>query len=199
MKKGSCECPQQAEAKTLHAGRVDENGVNRPDGSHAKGFSLAASTERDQFKEYLENNCLKLTSQRERILAVFLRQPGPVSAEDLLAAAGGAANGISLSTLYRALGHLQCAGLARRIQQGAGSALYEIVCGHCCQLVCEKCGRRVPVSNPYLESMREVAARQEGFELHRCCAHFYGLCPACKAARVPTEAHPQQPKQNKIQ
>lgn len=137
---------------------------------------------RDQFKEYLESNNLKLTPQRERILTVFLSLPGPVSAERLLLEVGGAANGISLSTLYRALGHLLRAGLARRLQHGAGTARYEAVGGCCCHLICERCGRRVAVNSPYLEGMQEVAARQEGVVLHRCRSQLVGLCPACAAA-----------------
>ncbi len=163
--------------------RPTATSVSGPFSSAGAGDVFEQTPGRDRFKDYLESNGLKLTGQRQRILRVFMRQQEPMSAEDILAAAGGAESGISLSTLYRALNHLQCAGLARRIQLGAGSALYEAVHGHCCQLVCEKCGRRIPVSNPYLESMREVAARQEGFELHHCTAQFYGLCPSCQQAR----------------
>ncbi len=137
---------------------------------------------REQFKEYLEGNNLKLTPQRERILSVLLAQSSAVSAERLLLEAGGAAYGISLSTLYRALGHLLQAGLARRIRKGAGTALYEAVGGCSCHLICERCGRRVAVTSPYLEGMQEVAARQEGFVLRRCCSQLVGLCPSCAAA-----------------
>lgn len=164
-------------------GLASATSVNGPFSASGTADVLEQTSGRDRFRDYLESNGLKLTAQRQRILRAFMRQQGPMSAEDILAAAGGAESGISLSTLYRALNHLQCAGLARRIQLGAGSALYEAVHGHCCQLVCENCGRRIPVSNPYLESMREVAARQEGFELHHCSAQFYGLCPACQQAR----------------
>ncbi|MCM0756526.1 transcriptional repressor [Desulfovibrio aminophilus] len=136
---------------------------------------------REQLKEYLEANNLKLTPQREKILGVFLELPGPVSAEGLLAEVGGDENGISLSTLYRALGHMLRAGLARRIQLNSGTALYEAVDGCCCHLICERCGRRVAVSSPYLEGMQEVAARQEGFVLHRCRSQLVGLCPRCAA------------------
>ncbi len=138
---------------------------------------------RERFKEYLEANGLKLTPQRERILAVFSSQQEPVSAEGLLVLAGGPESGISVSTLYRALGHMLRAGLARRIQHGPGSALYEAVGGYCCHLICENCGRSVAVSNPYLQGMQEVAARQEGFVLHRCRTQLVGLCPACAARR----------------
>lgn len=179
MRKDGCVDCRGLDITRWGVGRLDANSRNRSGRSGARLSARDIDDGIDQFREYLEGNNLKLTPQRMRILTAFLEMTDPFSAEDLLVASGGVESGISLSTLYRALAHLQGAGLARRVGQGFGSCLYERVSGHCCQLVCEHCGRRVPVSNPFLESMREVAARQEGYVLHRCTARYYGLCPDC--------------------
>ncbi|WP_196772775.1 Fur family transcriptional regulator [Pseudodesulfovibrio alkaliphilus] len=179
MKKDYCVDCQGVAASSLPVARLNENIRSRSGRPRFKSASREVDDGIDQFKEYLESNNLKLTPQRRRILMAFLAMREPFSAEELLAASGGVESGISLSTLYRALSHLQGAGLARRVGQAGVSCLYEVVSGHSCQLVCENCGRRVSVSNPFLESMREVAALQEGFVLRHCTARYYGLCPDC--------------------
>jgi Fe2+ or Zn2+ uptake regulation protein len=137
---------------------------------------------REQFREFLAARNLKLTPRRDRVLQAFLASSGPVRAEDLLESGDpGEEEAASLATLYRTLGLLELAGLARRVRSGPGPALFVAVRGHSCWLVCERCGQRVPLCNPYLESLQEVAARQEGFELKQCSTRMTGLCPACLA------------------
>lgn len=141
------------------------------------------STQTEIFKEYLSGNNLKLTHQRKLILDVFITLDRPVSPEELFQEVHSMDAGISLSTVYRTLKHLMQSGVARCMLHSDGVTRYEGLTGHYCRLVCEHCGKRVPLDNPYLHCLQHEVARQEGFHLYECVMELRGICKACMKQR----------------
>ncbi|MDD4732080.1 MAG: Fur family transcriptional regulator [Desulfovibrio sp.] len=142
------------------------------------------------FKEYLVANGLKLTQQRKLILNVFITLDQAVSPEELFHEVHGLDQGISLSTVYRTLKHLLQSGVARCMLQSDGVTRYEGVTGHYCRLVCEHCGKSLPLDNPYLHCLQHEAARQEGFHLYECVMELRGICKSCRDRLDRADARP---------
>lgn len=145
------------------------------------------------FRQYLVHNNLKLTQQRLLIFKVFMSDEGKVSPEELLSGAQSVDETISRSTVYRTVKHLRNAGIARCIHNSDGITYYEPMGDQSSQMVCERCGKTIPVQNPYFECIQQETARQQGFTLFRYQNVIYGLCCDCSSAvRAATQG--QQPE-----
>lgn len=131
------------------------------------------------FKAYLTTNSLKLTQQRLMIFKVFMSNEGTATPDTIHRHVQEMDSSISRSTIYRTIKHLQTAGIARRIHQGDGIPHYEPMGDHHSQMVCERCGKRIPLSNPYIDCLQQETARQQGFTMFRFQLEIYGLCSTC--------------------
>lgn len=67
----------------------------------------------------------KRSSKRDRILEIFLRQKGHLSADDLVDIVHREAPGIGRATVYRTLQWMVGAGIARKVDFGEGRSRYE--------------------------------------------------------------------------
>src|SRR4029077_9335705 len=67
----------------------------------------------------------KRSSKRDRVLAVFLRQKGHVSADDLFDLVRREAPGIGRATVYRTLQWMVGAGIARKVDFGEGRSRFQ--------------------------------------------------------------------------
>lgn len=137
------------------------------------------------FKQYLAQNNLKLTQQRTLIFKVFMSDDEKISPEDLLNRVREIDNSVSRSTIYRTVKHLHNAGIARCIHQSDGITQYEPMGDQSCQMVCERCGKSIPIKNPYFECLQQETARQQGFTLFRYQSVIYGLCCECTGTACP--------------
>lgn len=142
------------------------------------------------FKEYLSEHNLKLTQQRLLTFKVFMSTQEKVSPEILLEQVQEIDSSVSRSTIYRTVKHLHNAGIARCIHNSDGITHYEPMGDHHSQMVCERCGRRFPIINPYFDCLQQETARQQGFTLFRHQTVFYGMCDQCMGnARPKTVKH----------
>ena len=139
----------------------------------------------NSFKQYLKDNNLKLTQQRLLIFRVFMSDEGQMSPEELLSGVQIVDDTISRSTVYRTVKHLHHAGVARCIHRNDGVACYESMGDQFSQMICEKCGRTIPIKNPYFECLQQETARQQGFTLFRYRNVIYGLCRDCGGKTCP--------------
>jgi len=85
----------------------------------------------------------KHSSKRDRILSVFLRQEGHLSADDLFEHVRREAAGIGRATVYRTLQWMVGAGIARKVDFGDGRSRFEPSFRHPrhFHLVCTTCHR----------------------------------------------------------
>lgn len=139
------------------------------------------------FQSYLKRKGLKVTTQREFILHVFIRLTTPVTVDALYREVVKLDPTISISTLYRTIKLIAGCGLASSEQTEEGAIHYKPVGELRFVMVCERCGTETPFANPYLDCIHNEASRQKGFELRRCHTVIYGICSSCRKREVALE------------
>jgi Fur family transcriptional regulator, ferric uptake regulator len=135
---------------------------------------------------------LKSTAQRDLIVDEFLRCPGHVSIEELLARVRKRQPRVGYVTVYRTLRLLQAADLAVPRQFGDGQTRFEVADqasrAHHDHLICADCGLIVEFAEPEIERLQDEVARRLGFVVESHKLELYARCP--QAARSCDESCP---------
>ena len=127
------------------------------------------------FAEYLAQERLKSTRQRDLIVETFARTAEHVSVDDLLAAVNQEDPRIGYATVYRTLKLLVKAGLAAERSFGDGHTRYERRGGeHHDHMIDVRSGEILEFHNEEIEELQERIARQHGFRLLRHKHELYG-------------------------
>ena len=102
----------------------------------------------------------KRSSKRDRILSIFLRQEGHLSADDLFDLVRQEDPGIGRATVYRTLQWMVGAGVARKVDFGEGRSRFEPSYRHPrhFHLVCNTCHRSSEFLSSDVESLIEEIA-----------------------------------------
>src|SRR5512139_3602184 len=119
----------------------------------------------DQLSQYLSDQGLKSTRQRDAVLAVFIAARRHLSAEELYHLVKKAVRGIGYTTVYRTLKLLAGAGLAheRRFEDGITRYEYNAADSHHDHLICNRCGRIIEFENAQIEELQALVARKNRF------------------------------------
>jgi Fur family ferric uptake transcriptional regulator len=127
----------------------------------------------------------KRSSKRDRILAVFLRQQGHVSADDLFDQVRGEAAGIGRATVYRTLQWMVGAGIARKVDFGEGRSRFEPAYRHPrhFHLVCTTCHSSSEFLSSDVESLMEEIAAARQFAPNHSVVQIYGTCEECRTGK----------------
>jgi Fur family ferric uptake transcriptional regulator len=135
--------------------------------------------------EYIAENGLKHSRQRDRIAETFFAMGGHVSVEELVARVRRIDAKVSVATVYRTMKLLADCGLAIPRQFGGGQTRYEPAVGraHHDHLICTSCGEIVEFANERIESLQAVIARRHGFEVESHKLELYGRCARCRGTR----------------
>ena len=135
-----------------------------------------------QLAEYLADQGLKSTSQRDTILQIFVDAGRHLSAEELYARVKKAHPGIGYATVYRTLKLLTEAGLAeeRRFEDGFTRYEYKASDGHHDHLICTHCGQIIEFENERIEELQQDVARKNRFRVQSHKLELYGLCSDCQ-------------------
>jgi len=139
-------------------------------------------SELEVLRRYLYERGLKMTTQRDRILEVFLQTSGHVTAEQLYERMKQVDPGIGFTTVYRTLRVLCECGLAQERNFGHGPARYEHAFSrrHHDHLVCVKCGGIIEFENDAIEQIQRQVAETHKFTLLDHRHELYGHCEACR-------------------
>ena len=143
------------------------------------GTEITSSEPLDVLREYVSNNGLKFTRQRELIAEVFFRAGGHLTVEDLLERVREHDPQVSLATVYRTMKLLTDCGLADAHRFGDRHVRYEPNEGedeHHDHIICIECGKIVEFLNPKLERLQDKIAEEHGFRLERHRMELYGAC-----------------------
>jgi len=129
----------------------------------------------------------KRSSKRERILAVFLKHEGHLSADDLVDLIRREDARISRATVYRTLQWMVDAGIARKVDFGEGRFRFEHSYRHPrhFHLICKTCNRSFEFLSSDIEALIEEVAGARGFAPRQSVLQIYGTCEACRAGRQP--------------
>jgi len=125
------------------------------------------------------------SSKRDRIVQVFLRQEGHVSADDLFDKVRREAAGIGRATVYRTLQWMVGAGIARKVDFGEGRSRFEPSYRHPrhFHLICTTCHSSSEFLSSDVESLMEEIAGARNFAAAQSVVQIYGTCEECRTGR----------------
>jgi Fur family ferric uptake transcriptional regulator len=131
----------------------------------------------------------KRSSKRDRILNIFARQEGHLSADDLCDLVRKDDPGIGRATVYRTLQWMVNAGVARKVDFGEGRSRFEPAYRHPrhFHLVCNVCHRSSEFLSSDIEALVEEIAHARKFEAEHTVLQVFGTCDECRTgAKTPT-------------
>jgi len=135
-----------------------------------------------RFRDFLGQQRLRSTRQRELIVEALARSTGHVSVEELHREVRTRDSSIGYATVYRTLKLLVEARLAAIRHFGDGQARFEPRQGaHHDHMICDTCGHIFEFHDEEIERLQEKLVRERGFELsnHRHELHVKCLDPNC--------------------
>ena len=127
----------------------------------------------------------KRSGKRDRILDIFLRQKGHLSADDLFDAVRRDEPGIGRATVYRTLQWMVDADIARKVDFGEGRSRYEASYRHPrhFHLVCTECHRSSEFLSSDVEALMEEIASARRFSAARTVVQIVGICDDCRTGK----------------
>jgi Fur family ferric uptake transcriptional regulator len=127
----------------------------------------------------------KRSGKRDRILEIFQRQQGHVSADDLVDLVRREAPGIGRATVYRTLQWMVGAGVARKVNFGEGRARFEPSYRHPrhYHLICTTCHRSSEFLSSDVETFVEEIAGARNFTPSQSVVQVYGICEECRTGK----------------
>jgi Fur family ferric uptake transcriptional regulator len=144
------------------------------DGMTGRPHAHAADTSHVDLASALRTRGLRLTPQREQVLAAVHRL-GHATPEQI----AEAVDGVDVTTVYRNLELLEELGLVRHTHLGHGAPAYRPADDDHIHVVCHSCGRIVDARADLVEPLAERLRTEQGFEIDT--AHFtvFGRCRDC--------------------
>ena len=128
----------------------------------------------------------KRSSKRNRILNVFVRQEGHLTADDLSDLVHREDPQIGRATVYRTLQWMVDAGLARKVDFGEGRSRFEPSYHHPrhFHLICTTCHRSSEFLSSDVEAFVEEVAAARKFTAAQTVVQIYGTCDECRTGRA---------------
>jgi Fur family ferric uptake transcriptional regulator len=127
----------------------------------------------------------KRSTKRERILGVFLKHEGHLSADDLVELIRREDARISRATVYRTLQWMVDAGIARKVDFGEGRFRFEHSYRHPrhFHLICKTCSRSLEFLSSDIEALIEEVAAARSFSARQSVLQIYGTCDECRTGK----------------
>jgi Fur family ferric uptake transcriptional regulator len=120
----------------------------------------------------------RVTQQRRAILAEVMRTPGHISVQDVVKRLPK----VNASTVYRTLDLLEDLGVVAHAHLEEGAEYHRAESHDHVHLVCARCGRRDSLPTGQIAPLKELIARESGFEPDFTHFAVSGLCARCRAA-----------------
>jgi Fur family ferric uptake transcriptional regulator len=156
---------------------MDQMAVAAP--RRATGTTLEEITER--FRAFLATRKLRMTGEREELLAAIFHAPRHFEAEDLIRTLKQREGRVSRATVYRTLSLLEECGILRKSLFGHNRHFFESVVGrrHHDHLVCIRCGKIQEFEESRIENLQEEICNQNGFKIVDHVHEIFGVCSPC--------------------
>ena len=135
-----------------------------------------------KFQEFLQQQGLKLTSERTALLREIFSTHYHFEADELLFKMKEKSVKISRATVYRTLELLVKSGLVRRVHLGEDHYHYEHVSGdsHHDHLVCTICGAVIEFHDEELERRQREICEKKKFTPTFHNLQILGVCDSCR-------------------
>lgn len=139
----------------------------------------------ETFRQWLKEQGLKATAQRDDISQVFFESNRHISVEELCNEVRHINPRVGYATVYRTLKLLKECGLAAERHFADGQARFEKVEEerHHDHLICERCGRIIEFMHPEIEALQEEMAHRFSFVATSHKMEIYGICRECREGR----------------
>jgi Fur family ferric uptake transcriptional regulator len=130
----------------------------------------------------------KRSSTRDRILDIFLRQKGHVTADELYDLVRQEDAGIGRATVYRTLQWMVTAWLATKVDVGEGRSRFEPSLRHPrhFHLICNECHRSSEFLSSDIEAILEEVAAARNFDVTQTVIQVFGVCDECRTGAATT-------------
>ena len=138
----------------------------------------------EHFIRELRARGLRLTPQRELVLAVMHQLEAPSTAEDIYARVHAVSASVDISTVYRTLELFRELRLVAAFDPGDGLRRYEhlgVEAPHH-HLVCRSCGKVIEVALEEFQAVIDHLRATLGFLADAVGLTIPGLCATCSAA-----------------
>ena len=124
----------------------------------------------------------KRSTKRDRILNIFLRQKGHLTADELYDLVRLEDPGLGRATVYRTLQWMVSSGLANKVDFGEGRSRFEPSVRHPrhFHLICNTCHRSSEFLSSDIEAMLEEVTASRGFETAQSVIQVFGVCEDCR-------------------
>ena len=134
------------------------------------------------FREFIVQEGLKSTKQRDVILDFFLSSKRHMSVKELYRKLRARHPSIGYATVCRTLKLFARSGIAHEMRFGDGQTRYEHIAEgeHHDHLVCIGCGTIAEFENKTIEELQADVADSHGFLIQSHKLELYGLCARCR-------------------
>jgi Fur family transcriptional regulator, ferric uptake regulator len=137
---------------------------------------------KSHFAQYLGEQGLKITPERERISEEIFATEGHFEADEIAYRLRGQGEKISKATVYRTLPLLVQAGLIKEVIHGEKHLHYEHVHegerhDH---LICLRCGTIIEFEEPALSKIEKQICQKNGFRPEKILFEIFGYCQRCQ-------------------
>src|SRR5918993_1277840 len=135
-----------------------------------------------RFQDFLQQQGLKLTSERVALVREIFSTHYHFEADELLFKMKEKAVKISRATVYRTLELLVKSGMVRRVHLGEDHYHYEHVTGnsHHDHLICTTCGAVIEFHDPELERLQLAICEKKKFTPTFHNLQILGVCDPCR-------------------
>lgn len=147
-----------------------------------------AETAAAELAERLRERGLRMTPQRERVLAA-VRELGHATPEEL----SEAVDGVDVTTVYRTLELLEELGLVKHTHLGHGAPSYRPADDDHIHVVCHGCGDVVDAPAGLIDDLAGTLRAERGFVVDRSHFVVFGRCARCASGDTPEQtAHAER-------
>ncbi len=130
---------------------------------------------------------LRLTPQRQAVLAALEAATDHPTAAEVFERVRAEVPGIGPATVYRTLALLVAHGAALELSLGEGTAArYDGNTERHDHLVCSSCGAASDIESALPEHLVDQMAGDTGYAITGYALQFHGLCPACQLPSPPS-------------
>lgn len=138
-----------------------------------------------EIEHLLRGAALRVTRPRAAVLTAVHRHPH-ADTDSIIGVVREALGEVSHQAVYDVLRVLTATGLIRRIQPAGSVARYESrVADNHHHVVCRSCGAIADVDCAVGDTPCLTASDDRGYSIEEAEVVYWGLCPACSAARSP--------------
>jgi Fur family ferric uptake transcriptional regulator len=125
----------------------------------------------------------RMTRPREVVLEVLFKEPGHVTAEQVVAAVGDLDESVHRASVYRSLEALCDVGAVQHIHLGHGATAFHLVGGERPHphAQCRRCGVLLDLPTDVMDGVVERMLSELGFELDATHVALSGVCAECVA------------------